>query len=47
MNTTLKAPKPSAPPDIVLSVVGKEVVRTMVKMTVPAAFTASETSTSV
>jgi arylsulfatase A-like enzyme len=42
-DTTLKAPKPGAPADIVLSVDGKEVARTMVKMTVPAAFTASET----
>jgi hypothetical protein len=41
--TTLKAPKPGAPADIVLSVDGKEIARTVVKMTVPAAFTASET----
>ena len=40
--TTLKAPKPGAPADIVLSVDGKEVARTTAKMTVPAAFTASE-----
>ena len=43
VDTTLKAPKPGAPADIVLSVDGKEVARTAVKMTVPAAFTASET----
>ena len=42
VNTTLKAPKPGAPADIVLSVDGKEVARTTAKMTVPAAFTASE-----
>ena len=43
VDTTLKAPKPGAPADIVLSVDGNEVARTAVKMTVPAAFTASET----
>jgi hypothetical protein len=43
VDTQLKAPKPGAPADIGLSVDGKEVARTMVKMTVPAAFTASET----
>ncbi|MEI2726180.1 MAG: arylsulfatase [Verrucomicrobiota bacterium] len=42
VETTLKAPKPGAPADIVLSVDGKEVARIAVKMTVPAAFTASE-----
>jgi len=42
VETTLKAPKPGAPADIVLSVDGKEVARAAVKMTVPAAFTASE-----
>ena len=42
VSTTLKAPKPGAPADIVLSVDGKETARTIVKMTVPAAFTASE-----
>jgi arylsulfatase A-like enzyme len=42
VETSLKAPKPGAPADIVLSVDGKEVARTTVKMTVPAAFTASE-----
>ncbi|MFM9957531.1 MAG: arylsulfatase [Phycisphaerales bacterium] len=42
VDTSLKAPKPGAPADIVLSVDGKEVARTTVKMTVPAAFTASE-----
>lgn len=39
---TLKAPKPGAPADVVLSVDGKEVARATVRMTVPAAFTASE-----
>ena len=43
VDTTLKAPKPGAPADIVLSVDGKEVARTAVKISVPAAFTASET----
>ena len=43
VDTTLKAPKPGAPADIVLSVDGQEVARTTVKRTVPAAFTASET----
>jgi hypothetical protein len=43
VDTTLRAPKPGAPADIVLSVDGNEVARTAVKMTVPAAFTASET----
>ncbi|MBY0586874.1 sulfatase-like hydrolase/transferase [bacterium] len=42
VETTLKAPKPGAPADIVLTVDGQEVARTTVKMTVPAAFTASE-----
>ena len=42
VSTTLKAPKPGAPADIVLSVDGREVARTTVKMTVPAVFTASE-----
>jgi arylsulfatase A-like enzyme len=42
VETALKAPKPGAPADIVLSVDGKEMARTAVKMTVPAAFTASE-----
>ena len=36
-------PKPGAPADIVLSLDGQELARTAVKMTVPAAFTASET----
>ena len=35
--------KPGAPADVVLTVDGKEVARTSVKRTVPAAFTASET----
>jgi arylsulfatase len=43
VDTTLQAPKPGSPADIVLSVDGKEVARAAVKMTVPAAFTASET----
>jgi arylsulfatase len=34
--------KPGAPAEVVLSVDGKEVARTTVKRTVPAAFTASE-----
>jgi arylsulfatase A-like enzyme len=42
VETRLKAPKPGAPADIVLSVDGTEVARTAVRMTVPAAFTASE-----
>jgi arylsulfatase len=42
VDTTLKVPKPGAPAVILLSVDGKEVARTAVKMTVPAAFTASE-----
>ena len=42
VETKLKAPKPGAPADIVLTVDGQEVARTTVKMTVPAAFTASE-----
>ena len=43
VDTTLKAPKPGASADIVLTVDGREVARTATKMTVPAAFTASET----
>ena len=43
VDTTLKAPRPGSPADIVLTVDGKEVARTLAKMTVPAAFTASET----
>ena len=35
--------KPGAPADVVISVDGKEVARTTVKRTIPAAFTASET----
>ena len=42
VNTALKAAKPGAPADIVLTVDGKEVARTTARMTVPAAFTASE-----
>ena len=37
VSTTLKAPKPGAPADIVLSLDGEEFGRTTVKMTVPAA----------
>lgn len=43
VNTTLKTPKPGAPADIILSVDGNEVARGTTQMTVPAAFTASET----
>ena len=42
VTTALKVPRPGSPADIVLTVDGKEVARTLVKMTVPAAFTASE-----
>lgn len=42
VETLLKTPKPGAPADIVLSVDGTEVARAAVGMTVPAAFTASE-----
>ena len=42
VDTTLKPPRPGSPADIVLSVDGTEVARTTTKMTVPAAFTASE-----
>ena len=41
MDTTIA--KPGAPAEVILSVDGKEVARTTVKRTVPAAFTASET----
>ena len=41
MDTTIA--KPGAPAEVVLNVDGKEVARTTVKRTVPAAFTASET----
>ena len=43
VTTTLKAPKPGAPAEILLTLDGQEVAKTNVKMTVPAAFTASET----
>jgi len=43
VDTTLKAPRPGSPADIVLAVDGKEVARTLAKITVPGAFTASET----
>ncbi|QDU98817.1 Arylsulfatase [Lignipirellula cremea] len=42
VDTSLKSPRPGSPADIVLTVDGKEVARTTAKMTVPAAFTASE-----
>jgi hypothetical protein len=42
VETSLKAPKPGAPADIVLSVDGRKLPAPAVKMTVPAAFTASE-----
>jgi len=42
VTTTLKAQKPGAPAEIVLTLDGQEVAKTNVKMTVPAAFTASE-----
>ena len=42
VQTNLKVPRPGAPADITLSVDGKEIARTSPKMTVPAAFTASE-----
>ncbi len=42
VDTTLTAPRPGSPADIVLTVDGQEVARTTAAMTVPAAFTASE-----
>ncbi|MBI5364756.1 MAG: arylsulfatase [Planctomycetes bacterium] len=42
VKTTLSKPKPGAPAEVALSVDGKEVARATVKMSVPAAFTASE-----
>ena len=42
VSTSLKVPKPGAPADIALTLDGQEVARAKVKMTVPAAFTASE-----
>jgi arylsulfatase len=39
----LKSPKPLSPADVVIRVDGKEMGRTTVARTVPAAFTASET----
>lgn len=42
VETNLKVPRPGAPAEIVLSVDGNEIARTSPKMTVPAAFTASE-----
>jgi len=43
VTTTLASAQPLAPADVVLNVDGKEVARTTVKRTVPAAFSASET----
>ena len=43
VTTTLASAQPLAPADVVLKVDGQEVVRTTVKRTVPAAFSASET----
>jgi hypothetical protein len=42
VETKLKQQKPGSPAEIILSVDGKEVARGTTKMTVPAAFTASE-----
>ena len=42
VDTALKSPRPGSPAAIVISVDGKEVARTTTTMTVPAAFTASE-----
>jgi arylsulfatase len=42
VETNLKVPRPGAPAEIVMSVDGNEIARTSPKMTVPAAFTASE-----
>ncbi len=41
--TTLTEKRPLSPAEVVLTVDGKEMARTKVKRTVPAAFTASET----
>ncbi len=43
VDTTLKAARPGSPADVVLTVDGQEVARTLAKITVPGAFTASET----
>jgi arylsulfatase A-like enzyme len=43
VETTLKDKRPLSPADVVIKVDGKEVARTVVGRTVPAAFTASET----
>ncbi len=40
VDTTI--PKPGAPATVIMSVDGKEVARTVIKRTVPVAFTASE-----
>ena len=41
VDTTLKAARPGSPADVVLTVDGQEVARTIAKITVPGAFTAS------
>lgn len=41
--TTLASPRPLSPAEVVLAVDGREVARTTVKRTVPAAFSACET----
>ena len=43
VTTTLTERRPLSPADVVVKVDGREVARTLVKRTVPAAFTASET----
>ena len=43
VTTRFASPKPLSPAEVVLKVDGQEVARTMVKRTVPAAFSASET----
>lgn len=43
IEVTETIPKPGDPAEVVLKVDGKEVAKTTVKRTVPAAFTASET----
>jgi hypothetical protein len=43
VDTTLQQPRPGSPADIVLSVDGNEVARTIARITVPGAFTATET----
>ena len=43
VETILKSPKPLSPAEVIIRVDGKEMARTIVARTVPAAFTASET----